>query len=78
MPKEEVEELATLFKREGKSEVLPDMRQLLREDTCSICRDDGRDKGTVCVVRDPRDVISMERMRVTAEFIMFCTALFLP
>ncbi|MBR3750302.1 MAG: recombination protein RecR [Clostridia bacterium] len=32
-------------------------------DRCNICADDRRDKGVICVVKDPRDVMSMERMR---------------
>lgn len=30
---------------------------------CSICADDRRDGSTLCVVRDPRDVAAIERMR---------------
>ena len=30
---------------------------------CSICRSDRRDKGTICVVSEPRDVVSIERGR---------------
>lgn len=29
---------------------------------CGICRDSGRDGSTICVVRDPRDVVAMERL----------------
>ncbi len=32
-------------------------------DPCSICRDPSRRSGTLCVVEDARDVISMEKMR---------------
>ena len=32
-------------------------------DICSICADDRRDGSTLCVVRDPRDVAAIERMR---------------
>ncbi len=32
-------------------------------DLCSICADDRRDSSTLCVVRDPRDVSALERMR---------------
>ena len=32
-------------------------------DTCDICSDDRRDASVICVVKDPRDVMSMERMR---------------
>lgn len=30
---------------------------------CGVCADPQRDKGVICVVKDPRDVMSMERMR---------------
>ncbi|MDD6204189.1 MAG: recombination mediator RecR [Firmicutes bacterium] len=30
---------------------------------CGVCSDPQRDKGVICVVKDPRDVMSMERMR---------------
>ena len=30
---------------------------------CSICRSDRREKGTICVVSEPRDVVSIERGR---------------
>lgn len=33
------------------------------QDVCSICADDRRDGSTICVVRDPRDVAAIERMR---------------
>ncbi|NLC32350.1 MAG: recombination protein RecR, partial [Clostridiales bacterium] len=29
---------------------------------CNVCADDQRDRTTICVVRDPRDVAAMERM----------------
>ena len=29
--------------------------------TCSICRDPGRDRGLICVVEDPKDVIALEQ-----------------
>lgn len=32
-------------------------------DICSICSDDSRDKSTICVVEDPRDVVAMEKTR---------------
>ncbi|MDH7482155.1 MAG: recombination mediator RecR [Armatimonadota bacterium] len=35
------------------------------EDICDICRSDKRDKTTICVVAEPRDVIAMEK---TNEF----------
>lgn len=32
-------------------------------EVCSICRSDRRDKGLICVVSEPRDVLSIERGR---------------
>lgn len=31
-------------------------------DVCSVCGDEGRHNGQLCVVRDPRDVAAIERM----------------
>ena len=33
------------------------------QDICPICADERRDGSTICVVRDPRDVAAIERMR---------------
>ncbi len=33
------------------------------KDPCDICSDPRRDHGTICVVENPRDVATMERMR---------------
>ena len=33
------------------------------DDPCPICSDERRHTGVICVVRDPRDVAAMERMR---------------
>lgn len=32
-------------------------------DLCTICADSARENGQICVVRDPRDVAAIERMR---------------
>ncbi|WP_153733644.1 recombination mediator RecR [Sporosarcina obsidiansis] len=32
-------------------------------DPCYICQDQSRDRSTICVVQDPKDVIAMEKMR---------------
>jgi len=32
-------------------------------DPCHICQDQKRDRTTICVVQDPKDVIAMEKMR---------------
>ena len=36
-------------------------QNLTEGDTCAICRSDRRDKSTICVVSEPRDVLSIER-----------------
>ena len=33
------------------------------QELCPICRTDSRDKGIICVVEDPRDVMAFERTR---------------
>ncbi len=37
-------------------------RNLTTGDYCSICQDEERDRTTLCVVEDPRDVLAMEKM----------------
>lgn len=36
---------------------------LTAEDPCEICADPRRDRGTICVVADARDVVALERTR---------------
>ena len=38
-------------------------QNLTEGDICSICASDRRDKSTICVVSEPRDVLSIERGR---------------
>jgi len=38
-------------------------QNLTDRDLCPICDDDSRDKGVICVVAEPRDVIALERSR---------------
>lgn len=38
-------------------------RNLTDQELCPICRADNRDKTTICVVEDPRDVLAFERTR---------------
>ncbi|MCR5066621.1 MAG: recombination mediator RecR [Erysipelotrichaceae bacterium] len=35
---------------------------LTEEDRCEICRDESRDRTTICVVQQPKDVVAMEKM----------------
>jgi len=41
----------------------PVCQNLTDEELCPICRSDRRDKGVICVVAEPRDVVSIERSR---------------
>ena len=41
----------------------PVCQNLTDREVCPICDDDMRDKGLICVVADPKDVIAMERSR---------------
>ena len=41
----------------------PVCQNLTDREICSICDDDMRDKGQICVVAEPRDVLAMERSR---------------
>ena len=41
----------------------PVCQNLTDREVCPICDDDSRDKSTVCVVAEPKDVIAMERSR---------------
>lgn len=38
-------------------------QNLTEGEVCSVCASDRRDKGTICVVSEPRDVLSIERSR---------------
>ena len=38
-------------------------QKLTDEEVCSICRSERREKGQICVVSEPRDVLSIERGR---------------
>ncbi len=41
----------------------PVCQNLTDREICPICDDDFRDKGVICVVAEPKDVIAMERSR---------------
>ena len=45
-----------------KMHACPRCYNLTDEDICGVCSDDGRDKGMICVVEGPEDVIALERM----------------
>lgn len=64
MPLEDVRELATAVYQGRKSIRYCECCGNYATDTlCEICADERRHNGQICVVRDPRDVAAIERMR---------------
>ena len=64
MPEEQVRELAVaIFNGKKQIHFCPVCGNYTDTDPCAICADASRRKDIVCVVRDPRDVNAMERMR---------------
>ena len=64
LPLEEAEEFAEAI-LEAKKQVHTCLccQNLTDREICPICDDDMRDKGIICVVAEPKDVIAMERSR---------------
>lgn len=46
-----------------KIHLCPICQNLTDKELCSVCTDLGRDKSVICVVEDPRDVSSLEKVR---------------
>lgn len=64
MPLEDVRELAASIYQGRKAIRYCEMcGNYATDDLCEICRDEHRHNGQICVVRDPRDVAAIERMR---------------
>ena len=64
MPLEDVRELATaLYNGRKAIRYCQVCGNYAVDDLCDICRDERRRNGQLCVVRDPRDVAAIERMR---------------
>ena len=64
LPKEQVRELAEAIWQGRKAvKYCPICGNYTVEEPCPICADEARHNGVLCVVRDPRDVAAMERMR---------------
>ena len=64
LPEEDVQELATAI-WQGKKAIhyCSTCGDYTTEELCDICKDPDRNNGQICVVRDPRDVAAIERMR---------------
>ena len=64
MPLEDVRELASAIYQGRKAIRYCDIcGNYAVEEHCEICNDESRRNGQICVVRDPRDVAAIERMR---------------
>lgn len=64
LPQEEAQAFADAI-TDAKNTVrtCPVCQNLTDSDLCTICGDDRRDRSTICVVAEPKDVIAMERAR---------------
>ena len=64
MPEQEVHDLAAAIWQGRKAvHYCSICGNYTEQDIWSVCADDNRKNGQICVVRDPRDVAAMERMR---------------
>ncbi len=64
MPEEQATELCDSITSARRSlHYCPVCQNLTDRELCPICADDNRDRGTICVVEDPRDVIKLEKTR---------------
>lgn len=64
LPEEQVRELAvSIFNGKKQVHFCPICGNFTDVDPCAICSDMNRRKDVICVVKDPRDVNAMERMR---------------
>ena len=64
MPEDQVRELAVaIFNGKKHVHYCPICGNYTETDPCSICSDSRRDHSVICVVKSPRDVNAMERMR---------------
>ncbi len=64
LPLEEAEEFAqAILDAQKEVHTCPECQNLTDRALCPICDDAMRDKGILCVVAEPRDVIAMERSR---------------
>jgi recombination protein RecR len=64
LPTEQVQDLADAMTNAREATRLCSVCQNFTDkDPCDICSDPRRDHGTICVVENPRDVATMERMR---------------
>lgn len=64
MPKDQVRTLAmAIYEAKDKTRTCSVCANLTDKDPCAYCTASSRDKTMICVVKDPRDVAAMERIR---------------
>ena len=64
LPLEEAQEFAdSIMEAKRTVHTCPVCQNLTDREVCPICDDDMRDRGLICVVAEPKDVIAMERSR---------------
>lgn len=64
LPKEEVEEFSqALIKARGTIKYCSVCGNFTDEDPCAICGNPSRDKSTICVIEQPKDIMSLEKVR---------------
>ena len=64
VPQEEAEKFAqAVLKARKNVHTCPVCQNLTDEDVCPVCSSAGRDRTVICVVSEPRDVLSIERSR---------------
>lgn len=62
MDKEDAEKMAkSILEAKSKVKFCPVCQNLTDETPCSICSAENRDKSTICVVEDARDVVAIEK-----------------
>ena len=64
MTDEEAADFAqAIIEAKEKIHLCPICQNITDRDICPICADEGRDRKTVCIVSDPKVVMSMEKVR---------------
>ena len=64
LPLEDAESFAeAILEAKRQVHTCPVCQNLTDREVCPICDDDMRDRGVICVVAEPKDVIAMERSR---------------
>ena len=64
LPKEEVEEFSkALVQARGTIKYCTACGTFTDSDPCAICSNPNRDKGAICVVEQPKDIMTMERVK---------------